>query len=90
MLSSYCQAEPQTRWLLSTSALVFPLNPSNHLTTHTSVNLASDDMTAKSKVVYLVELDLFVPSPTVYPNRAQNSPLASAGQSLAQLSRSLF
>ena len=61
--------------------------PPTHLTTRTSLNLASNSMAAKSKVVWLVELDPSLAQQQ--PKMDQISLIAPARLSLAQLSPSL-
>ena len=51
---------PKPQPQLGAEVVIFPVNPTTQPPTRTSLNLASDKVTAKSKVVYLVELDLYM------------------------------
>ena len=43
---------------LGGEVVIYPVNPTSHPPTRTSLNLTSNKVTVKSKVVYLVKLDL--------------------------------
>ena len=54
----FAKLSPKPQPQLGAEVVIFPVNPTTQPPTRTSLNLASDKVTVKSKVVYLVELDL--------------------------------
>ena len=58
----YCQAQPKPKSKLEAEMAIFSIVTTTHQDTHppirTSLNLALDNITTKSKVAYLFELGL--------------------------------
>ena len=53
-----CQAQPKPKPKLEAEMAIFSIVTTTHPPIRTSLNLASDNITAKSKVAYLSELGL--------------------------------